>query len=101
MSLKSPPSLKAAEVKRRDNELESLRVQHERNTIVCDLQRKRICELQQELASEREARSRAEAQVEAERRLLDAERRNGEDVRQECSAPFLVPALLDAFFNES
>ncbi|KZV64485.1 hypothetical protein PENSPDRAFT_167016 [Peniophora sp. CONT] len=88
-----------SDIRQRDNELNNLRVEHERNTIVCDLQLKRIRELQQELANEREERLRAEAQVEAERPLIEAERRRLEDVQKECSTPYLVPALLEALLG--
>lgn len=80
-------------------DLDALRAQLEQSTTQRDLQRKLIRELQQELSAERQARLQAEDILEEERHLLEAERRKLEDVRQERSAPFLAPALLDAFLQ--
>ncbi|KZV62399.1 hypothetical protein PENSPDRAFT_250053 [Peniophora sp. CONT] len=82
-----------------DADVGTLRSQLEQSSAQRDLQRKRIRELQHELSTEREARAKAETLLEEERQLLEAERRKLGDMRQECSTPFLVPVLLDAFLK--
>ncbi|VDC07647.1 unnamed protein product [Peniophora sp. CBMAI 1063] len=80
-------------------ELENLRAQLQQSSTQRELQRKRIRELQQELSTERQARLEAEKRLEEERTLLERKRRKVEDMRRERSAPFLAPALVDAFLK--
>ncbi|KZV62398.1 hypothetical protein PENSPDRAFT_739373 [Peniophora sp. CONT] len=82
-----------------DMDTDTLRAQLEQSLTQRDLQRKRIRELQQELSAEREARLQAEARLEEEHNLLEAERRKLEGIQRECSAPFTVPVLLDVFLK--
>ncbi|KZV72928.1 hypothetical protein PENSPDRAFT_330890 [Peniophora sp. CONT] len=89
------------EVDPHKDERASLRAQIEQGEVQRQLQRKRIRELQQEISVERDARRRAEARLEEERAKLEAERCKLQDVRRECSTPFVTPALLDAFENIS
>ena len=65
------------------------------------LQRKQIRELQQELAKEREGRLKAESRLADERERLEEERRKLRRVHSECTKPFVVPALFDAFHKAS
>ena len=57
--------------------------------------------LEQELALEREARRRVEAQMEDEKAQLEEERRKLQDIRREHPESFFSSALLDAFYEVS
>ena len=82
-------------------DLESLRAQIERCDDEQRAQRAHIRALEQELALEREARQRVEAQVEDERAQLEEERRKLQDIRRENPESFFSSALLDAFHEVS
>ncbi|VDC07655.1 unnamed protein product [Peniophora sp. CBMAI 1063] len=80
-------------------ELDGLRAELQQSSTQRDLQRIRIRELQQELATEREVRLKVEDTLQEERELLATERRRLDEAQQECQARFLAPALLDAFLG--
>ncbi|KAH9923565.1 uncharacterized protein B0H18DRAFT_1179370 [Fomitopsis serialis] len=60
-----------------------------------------ISALRAQLEAEAEARRAAESALQAERRRRELAEGALMDVRRECTAPFVVPALMDAFLDMS